>query len=372
MKHRLPAIDWMRGIVMVLMAADHASAAYNSGRLVTDSPFFYQPGMDLPVSQFIYRWVSHLCAPTFLFLAGAGLAFSIWRRVERGVPSWKIDRDLLVRGLIIVAIDFLFINWFWVPGLLLLQVMFAIGCAMLFMIPLRRLGPGWLVALAVLMLAGSELLLPSGLEITGGIPAYISSFLVGGGVVGKVVIIYPVLPWWAMMALGWGFGQYLIKTRGDVGRSGSRMMLLAGTVSIAVFFLIRGLNGFGNMELLRLDNSWIQWLHSSKYPPSISFAAMELGLMALILAVLFKVQRSDGGSVNTRNPIIVLGQTPFFFYIAHILLFELSARALGMHKQGGLAAAGISALIVLAVLYPVCLRYRSFKARHRKSWLRFI
>ncbi|MFH1312128.1 MAG: heparan-alpha-glucosaminide N-acetyltransferase domain-containing protein [Candidatus Eisenbacteria bacterium] len=371
MKYRLPALDWMRGIVVVLMAADHASAAYNSGRLVTDSPFFYQPGMDLPALQFIYRWVSHICAPTFLFLAGAGLALSISRRVETGVASWKIDRDLFVRGLIIVAIDFLFINWFWVPGLLLLQVMFAIGCAMLLMIPLRRLEPVWLMAAAIVVLAGSEFFLPSGLEITGGKSAYIMSFLVGGGVVGKVVVMYPVLPWWAMMALGWGFGQYLIKTRGDTRRSGGRAMLVAGTVSIAVFFVVRGVNGFGNMELLRLDNSWVQWLHTSKYPPSISFVAMEIGLMALVLAALFRIQKADGG-VSTKNPIIVFGQTPFFFYIMHILLFEVSARALGMHRQGGLATTGIAALIVLAVLYPVCLRYRSYKARHRESWLRFI
>ena len=105
MKHRLPALDWMRGIVMVLMTIDHASGAYNAGRIVTDSPFFYNPDMSLPVLQFINRWVTHICAPTFLFLAGTSLALSITRKERKGITPSSIDHDLLVRGLIIVAVD---------------------------------------------------------------------------------------------------------------------------------------------------------------------------------------------------------------------------------------------------------------------------
>jgi len=372
MKHRLPALDWMRGIVMVLMATDHASGAFNSNRLVTDSPFFYKPDTALPYLDYIYRWVSHLCAPSFLFLAGTALALSITRKEQKGASSSGIDRDLFTRGLIIIAVDLLFVNLFWVPGLMLLQVMYAIGCAMILMIPMRRLGAGWLVLIAVAVLVGSELFLQPELVITGGPTAILSSFLVSVGIVGKVLVGYPVLPWWAMMALGWGFGHYLAGGDGEKSRSACRFMFIAGVVCLAVFGLVRGLNGFGNMELFRLDSSMIQWLHASKYPPSISYVAMELGLMALVLSCLFLIQRSVGDNFSSRNPILVFGQTPFFFYIMHILLFEVSARTLGIYQQNGLIASLAATAVVLAVLYPVCIWYRSYKAAHRGSWLRFI
>ena len=87
---RLTALDWMRGVVMVLMAIDHSSRAFNGGRLVTDSFFSYHPGTPLPVLQFLTRFITHLCAPTFVFLAGTGLAFSvehqIAKRTREGVP----------------------------------------------------------------------------------------------------------------------------------------------------------------------------------------------------------------------------------------------------------------------------------------------
>jgi len=139
MKHRLPALDWMRGIVMILMASDHASGAFNAGRLVTDSVLLYNPQQQLGSLQFFYRSISHLCAPTFLFLAGTALALSIESKIRRGVLSLTIDRDLLFRGLIIVSVDLFVLNWLWVPEFFLLQVMYAIGLAMILMILFRRL-----------------------------------------------------------------------------------------------------------------------------------------------------------------------------------------------------------------------------------------
>jgi hypothetical protein len=175
-----------------------------------------------------------------------------------------------------------------------------------------------------------------------------------------------------MMALGWGFGHYLIRAIGKRNRSLVPVLLFSGFVGIAIFAIVRGLNGFGNMQLLRLDNTLIQWIHTSKYPPSISFIAMELGLMSLILAGLFTVQKFVGNRVNKKNPFLVFGQTPFFFYILHILLFELSARAIGIYQQSGLTTSWIATIIVLVVLYPVCLWYRTYKAAQRQSVLRFI
>ena len=90
---RLPAVDAMRGVVMLLMTLDHASYAFNAGRYVTDSMTWYEPGSAIPAVQFLVRWVTHICAPTFVFLAGLALAFSIARKQSRGISDKRIDAD---------------------------------------------------------------------------------------------------------------------------------------------------------------------------------------------------------------------------------------------------------------------------------------
>jgi len=139
MDERLASLDWMRGFVMVVMALDHASTSWNAGHLRTDSFFLYTAGMELPAAQFLSRWISHLCAPTFLFLAGTSLALSVERHRGAGVAESAIDRDILIRGLFIALLDVAYISFIWMPGQWILQVLYAIGFAMILMVPLRRL-----------------------------------------------------------------------------------------------------------------------------------------------------------------------------------------------------------------------------------------
>jgi len=101
---RVFGFDWMRGLVMVLMTVDHASEMFNAGRFVSDAYFLYKPGTPLPVVQFLVRWVTHLCAPTFVFLAGASLALSTMKRLKAGESEASIDRSIVIRGLLIVAL----------------------------------------------------------------------------------------------------------------------------------------------------------------------------------------------------------------------------------------------------------------------------
>src|SRR5882724_2833757 len=101
----------MRGFVMVLMAVDHSSGAFNAGHLFTDSVTLYRPGMPLPLAQFLVRWITHLCAPTFLFLAGTGLAFTVNKERAQGKSELGIDGYLLKRGLLIAVFE-LWISYF--------------------------------------------------------------------------------------------------------------------------------------------------------------------------------------------------------------------------------------------------------------------
>jgi uncharacterized membrane protein len=371
------------------MASDHASQAFNSGRPVTDSALFYSPSQHLDALQFAYRWISHLCAPTFLFLAGTSLALSIERKKQRGVRSSTIDRDLLVRGLIILGVDLFFINWFWLPEWILLQVMYAIGLSMILMIPLRRLPSPALVVAGLATLGLGELVRAGQLMVPFEPLAVARTFLFRLGIIDtpleslgflsrlgfsdQVAVAYPVMPWWAMMALGWACGRYLRgRPPGSGGRSPAAVMAISGGVALLVFAALRGLNAYGNMELLRLDHSWIQWLHVSKYPPSITFVALELGMMALVLAGLFRLQDRLGPRVRGNDPVLLFGQTAFFFYVAHILFLEVAGRLLGMYQQRGLAEATVATVIVLVVLYPLCWWYRRYKAAHPRSFARYI
>ncbi len=361
---RLLALDQIRGLVMVLMAVDHASIIYNNGRLALDSAATYLPGTPLPLDQFLTRWITHLAAPTFVFLAGAALALSCHKRTALGQPNRAINVDIMIRGLIIASIDLL-----WVPLIAhkwTLQVMFAMGTAMLAMAWLRRLSDMTLLIIASMWLLIGEALTTLWWDPTKGNPALPLALAMAVFYSDELSVIYPVLPWLAVMMLGWVFGRYLIRVR--VQPAG--LLAVVGTALLLVFLVVRGLNGYGNMLLLRADSTLVHWLHVSKYPPGLSFFTLELGLMALGLAVLMTLERHLRPRQN--SPLLVFGQTPLFFYLLHVPLLAAPAIVFGLFRAGSLAWAYGAAATVLALLYPLCRRYRSFKFAHPEAWVRYI
>ena len=368
---RLAALDWMRGIVMLLMAVDHSSGEFNAGRLITDSALFHKPGTPLPALQFMTRWITHLCAPTFVFLAGVSLARSLGRRIERGENSVALDRHLLIRGLIIVALEVV-PSYFWMPsGKYLLQVLYAIGTAYILMIPLRRLPVFLLVVLAASVLIFGEA--AAGLARWGPPEKtpLLASLLLTAGARTRIIVAYPTLPWLAIMLLGWAFGHAL-RHRPPADKLSPLKLAASGTALIAVFLAVRGVNAYGNMGLLRENGSLVQWLHVSKYPPSLTFVTLELGIMALVLALLgWFARASHVAEPRGNNPLTVFGQTPMFFYLLHIPLLALLARALHLeHKLGVGSAFGFAALAAL-LLYPLCIWYRRYKTAHPNGLTRY-
>ena len=278
---RVIALDWMRGLVMVLMTVDHASEMFNAGRHVSDAFFLYKPGTPLPVVQFLVRWMTHLCAPTFVFLAGASLGLSTMRRLRAGESEVSIDRSILIRGLLIAALDPLWMSWALTQGSILLQVLFAIGASFVCMVPLRRLHSGTLACMAVGLMFFGEAIIGGLTKLFGGSLPLPLALLLSGGLFGKLIIGYPLLPWLAIMMLGWVFGRHLL--RQQPAPKPDQWLRTGGLVALAIFAIVRGVNGYGNLLLFRDDQSLPQWLHVSKYPPSLSFYTLELGLMALML-----------------------------------------------------------------------------------------
>ena len=430
--NRLAAIDWMRGLVMVLMAIDHASLAFNGGRLGGDSWFMHQAGSELPAAQFLTRWITHLCAPTFVFLAGTALALSFERRRLAGARDRDLDWRLFKRALVILAFELL---W-WAP--FSLQVLFAIAMGLICMIPLRRLSTRALLitALSILFLYEAvfwgvmhlggvtsdtirevtnmpvpdgefdpEAFSEAGNQIrnlgwmTVFTPLFHPGLLVNVGPV-PIWVLYPFVPWLGMMILGWLFGRFLLQRLTGLAHAGAtpadttpadatpadtepvgaarswtsveRLLVTTGLLALGLFVLFRAWNGYGNMLLLREDYSLAQWLFVNKYPPSLTFALLELGLMALILSGFFRYQRTMKSPARAWNPLLVFGQTAFFFYLIHLHMLMIAAFAMGMFMNQGLGAAYLAALGVLILLYPLCRWFRRFKTRRPRSWVRYI
>jgi uncharacterized membrane protein len=377
---RLAAIDWMRGAVMVLMAIDHASQTWNAGRLNADSAYLlnpatgaplWLPGSPLPLDQFLTRWITHLCAPTFLFLSGTSLAMSLERRAKSGMRAAELDRHLLIRGLVVLAGEAYLSA---LMGGVMLQVLYAIGASLLAMIALRRLPTRALLAGALAWLAGGELVTRALVAPGEAVPLPLALFF-APSFAGPVMVLYPLLGWLAMLVLGWCFGRYLLDVPStNEGRARAEGLLLrAGLAALLLFALVRGLDGYGNMGLHRDDASLAQWLHVSKYPPALAYSALELGLLVLGLAGSSALERRLHAAPWRWNPLLLFGQSAYFFYLVHFLVLGGSAMAItGGIQQRGLSEAYLAALGTLIVLYPVCCAWRAFKQAHPRSFAQYI
>lgn len=356
---RLPAIDFVRGFAMVLMTIDHASGAFNRGRSMADGASTFSPNTVLEPVQFLVRWVTHLCAPTFVVLAGVSLALSVTRRQRAGIESSMIDRDILIRGALLIALEVGWMGWMWRLGLpIQLGVLYAVGVSMIGLIALRRLPPAVVGALGVALFVFGEAVMQR-LDPAGAIGA---AALLGGpvGTSGTLLVLYPFLPWAGFLMIGWALG-----TRVADGGMQRRDWLVLAAIAFAVFVIVRGGNGYGNAGLLRRDGSWVEWLHVSKYPPCLAYAGLELSIAFLLLGLVWCAQ-------PLWSPLVVLGQTALFYYLIHAHLLKGTALALGVYRTQGVAVTLLATLVALVVLAPVCRWYLGVKRRHPRSVLRFL
>ncbi|WP_428265442.1 DUF1624 domain-containing protein [Haliangium sp.] len=388
---RLAAIDRMRGLVMILMVMDHADSFFDRNHQMHDSASIYA-GQAFPAAEYLVRWLTHLCAPTFVFLAGVAIALSIHKRTAMGAHARDLDRHLIKRGLFIAALDPLIMSVSFltvVPGMALFQVLYAIGLSLALMAGLRRL-PSWALLLgAAAILTANEWIVPAHHQVFGPDgqtpPMWLAATLVAGfyspaatGLPVGAMILYPLLPWLAIMMLGWVFGRWLTQaSRASV----ARWLALMGAALLVGFLVVRGLNGWGNAALLRSDDSVLQWLHVSKYPPSVSFVMLELGLMALLLAGFTWLEQRGLPRPRPGAPLLVFGRTALFFYLLHVPLLQLmswgtwlvtGADRAALPPAHGLGSAFLAMAAALVLLYPLCVRYGRYKQAHPDGWTRYL
>ncbi len=363
---RIQAIDWMRGLVMVLMTIDHAGAQYDSHHMHGDNAATWVVGSPLPGDEFLTRWITHLCAPVFVLLAGTSLALSSEKR--RGQPGQT--GFLIKRGLFIAALDPLWMSLAFAQyHRMVLQVLYAIGLSMVLMAWLRKL-PTWALAAAGLAIALLGEL--STKTVPAGEPwRALWQLLWTGGRFGVAVCAYPLLPWLSMMIGGWVLGRWLLADSSRPPPSRAPRLLLLGALSLAVFAVVRGIDGYGNWGLHRDSGAALQWLHVAKYPPSLSYTALELGIGFPLLALFFALD--DGRERPWLAPLALFGSTAFFYYVLHVHLLLLAGTVLQLDPgRYGLAKTYVGAAAVLVALYPLCVRYRRYKAAHPDGWARYV
>ncbi|MCC7066422.1 MAG: DUF1624 domain-containing protein [Planctomycetes bacterium] len=367
---RLPTLDAMRGLVMAIMAIDHVDSVQNARHTSGDAAWMAS-NAPLSAPDFLTRWCTHLCAPTFVFLAGAGLALAAAKAADSAARR-DFDRRTAIRGALLLLLEFTYLSACfrtvegsvsWAFSTLLpvfAQVIFAIGIGMLLMVWLRRLPPAGrlLIALGCVLVVewasqpGRELPLPAMLFVQAG-------FWSANGEGLDVLVLYPALAWLPVMLLGHVVGERLA-----AGRWTARHWLWAGLAALALFALLRGLDGFGNAHLHRRSGSLLEWLHCSKYPASATFLAMELGLMALLLAWW-----SRCGSSRVLAPLAALGQVPLCFYLLHFLVIGvLVAFGVFVPRGGAYWGSWLGALLVVAICWWPCMAYRRLRRSGRHPW----
>jgi uncharacterized membrane protein len=319
---RIHSIDIVRGAVMVLMAIDHV-------RVYSGLP----PGGPTP-GIFFTRWVTHFCAPAFVFLAGTSAFLHGEKLASRGALS----RFLATRGLWLILLELTVIRIAWTFNLdfasyLLAGVIWVLGWSMVVLALLVYLPVGWTAALGAIVVFGHNLFDGAGAGGNGTEPGWPWQLLyLGGGIqLGEggpvLVVLYVLIPWIALMALGYAFGAVM---RWDPERR-RRACLAIGSGAIALFLVLRGLNLYGDPRPWSSERmpAPLSFLNTTKYPASLSFLLMTLGPVIALLPALESARGRVTGFLE------VFGRVPLFYYLLHIPLIHVLALVVSWGREGG-------------------------------------
>ncbi|MBI5280468.1 MAG: DUF1624 domain-containing protein [Candidatus Solibacter usitatus] len=359
---RLEPLDTLRGLIMVLMALDHASFF-----LARVHPFEFWSG-PLPdygssASWFFTRWVTHFCAPGFFFLMGSGMALFSASRLEAGWSHQRISRHFLLRGLLLIPVFYLLEAPVWMAAMggprggkmsfIVLTVLITLGLSMILAAPLLRLSTRSWLAMAFIAIMAPDFLIPTLMKHGGHVGLIMRIFVVPGETF-PISTMYPILPWFGICALGIGFGQLVERSR-DLAL---RAMLPMGLAYLLAFAGVRIGGGFGNLREAA-GAGWIPFLTVVKYPPSLAFSLLTLGGNLTLLSLF---HRAGPWLDAFKRLLSVFGQAPLFFYLAHLYVFLILRFALFPRDAAPQWALYPAWLAGVALLYPACKWYRSFKS----------
>jgi len=385
-KARAESIDFLRGLVMIIMALDHVRMYFGLGtwyseptNLATTTPLL-----------FFTRWITHFCAPVFVFLAGtSAFLYGIKRASVKETALF-----LLTRGLWLIFVELVIVNFAWTFDITysfrILQVIWAIGISMVALSILVFL-PNWsILTIGTFLIFGHNLLDSINLEgssaqdiIWYALHQPKSVFIDSTHLIN---FVYSVLPWIGLMALGYVFGTFYQKDFPVEQRR--RLLLSTGVGTTLLFIILRGFNLYGEPHLWQIQDSFVfglmSFLNTTKYPPSLHFLLMTIGPALIFLSAI------EAFGNRLPKSVIVFGKVPFFFYIIHLYVIHalamlllvydgrdwhqyiLSARGImsGALRNFGLSLGAIYVvwIMVLASLYPLCKWYQTYRENHPSKW----
>jgi uncharacterized membrane protein len=380
---RIGSLDITRGLIVAIMALDHVRIFFSSAQ--------FDP-IDLTQTTpawFFMRLVTHICAPGFFFIAGFGAALS----EQNGLSKPALSGFLVSRGLWLIALELTLMGVAWSLGLngwFWFGVLWGLGAAM--------------IALAALIFAPRLILLiaaPAAVATQeywlAAIPAEqgsIWALFATGGVwdvpeIGPKLVLYPLLPWLSLMAIGYAAAPMLLRD----GRPRGALIMATGIVLLILFIAARVL-GIGGGIAPDDPQQVLAFLNVEKYPPSLQFSLLTIGALLAFFGVVATLE-AHGRPMRMIHPLRVYGRVPFFFYVLHIYLIHgaalLCATVFGWPRdylfwEGtswpqltppdgyGFGVGGIyfAWLVVLIALYVLCLWFAGVKDRHRWWWLRYL
>jgi uncharacterized membrane protein len=397
---RVDSVDLLRGIIMVIMMLDHTRDFLHFQATLFDPT---DVAKTTPVL-FFTRWITHFCAPLFVFLAGTGAYF----QTLRGKPKPSLSRFLLTRGLWLIFLELtvlrvvIFFNLDVLTLASFLQVIWAIGCSMIVLAGLIYLPLAAIAGIGIAMIALHDLL--DGVTVTSWagpgtpipgfwasvwhvlhVPGVIFPFGADGP---KVFALYPLIPWIGVMAAGYAFGS-VYRLEPTARR---RYLVRTGLLLTAAFIVLRAINVYGDPSPWSSQDTPVKtvlsFLAVSKYPPSLLFLLMTIGP-----ALLFLAWADEKPAVAWRKFFITYGRVPLFFYVlqwivAHTIaivasviagkptdhLFSNIVLAPPAKPGAGFGLVTVYAMWALGVLllYPLCKWYADLKARRREWWLSYL
>ncbi|MDE3252963.1 MAG: DUF1624 domain-containing protein [Bacteroidota bacterium] len=385
-KKRIDSIDMLRGLVMIIMALDHVRDFFYIDAM-TGNPT--DPSTTTPLL-FFTRWITHFCAPVFVFLAGTS-AFLAGRKKSKK----ELGIFLVKRGLWLMVADLLVFNLLLTFDpqfhLISVSVLCVTGLSMILLAGLIYLPMPVIFTIGLVMVAGHNLLdgfnakNPQNVSVVWGllhqqfIRVYAPGRLFGG--------FYPLIPWPGIMMLGYCMGTFFTSDYPEVKRR--RNLILIGLIVTLSFFVIRWLNAYGDLLPWKEEKDSVSTTFSffnvTKYPPSLLFCCMTLGPALIGLAFLEKVK------AGWSSVVVIYGRVPFFYYFLHFFLVHLLCTILFFATGHTMAEAagstmyfrpvqfGFSLRIVyliwigiVVILYPFCKKYSQYKATHTHWWLSYL
>jgi uncharacterized membrane protein len=389
-KNRIESIDIVRGMAMVIMALDHVRDYFHIGANTGDP-------LDLSTTTvllFFTRWITHFCAPVFIFLSGTSIYLQSLRKTKK-----ELGIFLVKRGLWLIAVEWCIISLGWTFNLhyniIPFQVIWAIGVSMFLfgVLMLINIPYKLILTLGIILVAGHNVL-----DFPEAAPGFQSNFwwdLFHHGVFVPyqyapnhvALMVYPFPAWMGVMMLGYCAG--VLFTTAYTPENRKKILIRIGLSLIALFILVRFTNAYGDPRDWAAQPNWfytvLSFINVTKYPPSLLFLCMTIGPALLLLAYTENIKN------KLSDALVVFGRTAFFYYILHIYIIHIAAAVCFFARGHTFADAAnvgqqfpfmfvapgegyglpvvylVWALVVIG-LYPLCRRYDQYKTLHKEKW----